>query len=758
MKKSFTPQYRKHARLFVFLPTLLASTITQTLAASDELSTVEVQDLAPTEHAPIDTAGNNSSTVYRVNETGIALFGGAGNSNPYKVIDRLPGVNAQSADAFGLANIPGGTKGLRVRGELSTHGGGGNVDGLPLNGINPGPGNQWLFDLENMSAVTLSQGPVAPDHFAFFTTSGVLDSEVRWPQAKHNLQVAQSAGSNNFWRTFVRADSGQLENGSEIFLSASYTDADKWRGTGKSPAGRNNVEGAWSRPLGEHGKGKLLFAYNDAKANNYRPLTYSQASNLGSWRYYDYDASSSATATTAVNYYDYNRQAFQNGSVIGEFEYAFNDTGKVIFKPYYLKETGNYMDGMANGKVRQWLIDHDWYGFTAEIQTRLANSDLKLGYWSESSAPPGPPTAWKMYNPTASGGVTGASWSILADTTERHRFNSLYALADHSFDTLKIQAGGRYVRETLPGFNFYNTTGIGDVSYSQALEQSSGVVANRSASSFEIGEFLPFVALNYGLTPSADLKLSLGRNYGSPAFDIWPVFQQNSAAFLAKGYSIDKMWHERKAETADAFDLGLNLRTAQAYFSPTVFYSRNHNKGVSYDPGIGIAYSQNNGETHAYGIQASSGWNALSNLALFATASYTNNVFDQNLPLLNGGTLAVAGMQLPDTPKLQANIGGTWQQGDTSVTPMLRYNGDRYGDTLQTQQIDAYYTVDLTLAYKQRVGSGSKLNMSLAVQNLFDKEYIGFINASYYQLMSSSSAYYYPGAPRTIVASLSVDY
>ena len=30
----------------------------------------------------------------------------------------------------------------------------------------------------------------------------------------------------------------------------------------------------------------------------------------------------------------------------------------------------------------------------------------------------------------------------------------------------------------------------------------------------------------------------------------------------------------------------------QGYFEPTLFYARNHNKNVSYDPGIGIAYSR----------------------------------------------------------------------------------------------------------------------------------------------------------------------
>jgi iron complex outermembrane receptor protein len=753
--------HRRRASLIpALIPTLFAAAaLRQAQAADAQVPTVSVVGQMPpgeaSSYISIDHA--DAGTSYRVGRDGIDLLGAPGSSNPYTVIDRLPSVNGQTADAYGLVNIPGGTKGLRVRGELSSHGGGGSVDGLPLTGINPGPGNQWLFDMENIAAVSLGQGPIAPDHLAFFTTGGALDSEIRWPQAQRGFQAGQSLGSHDFRRTFVRADSGLLGDGSDLFLSASYTQADKWRGPGQAPSGRSNAEGAWSRPLGEHANARLLFAYNDVKADNYRPLTYAQASDLNTWRDFDFSSTSSATPSAAVNYFAYNRQNFDNWTAIGEFDYALGEGSGLSVKPYYLKEKGDYFDGMANGKVRRWLIDHDWYGLTAEWKGRLADTGIKLGYWVESSAPPGPPTAWKMYNPTGGGGLGGAMWSILADTTARHRFDSLYVLADRSDGALKTEAGVRYVRETLPGFNFHNTAGIGDVSYDQALSQSSGVIANRSVNSFAISEFLPFVGVGYTLGPATDLKLSLGRNYGSPAFDVWPVFQQNSTTFLTKGYTIDKLWHHIKAETATALDLGLNVRTERGYFAPTLFYSRNHNKNVSFDPGIGVAYSQNVGKTHAYGIQAAAGWSPLATLDLFATAAYDRNVFDEDLKLLNGTTLAVSGKQLPDTPQWSANLGGSWHYGELSASPLLRYTGMRYGDTQQVQKVAGYLTADFTLAYKLRL-AGAKWGSSLSVVNLFDKRYVGFINASYYQLLSNSSAYYYPGAPRTVVAKLTLDF
>lgn len=721
------------------------------------LEPVTVLGQQPQTPAYIATVKDDPATVYRVGQDGVDLFGGPGASNPYRVVNRLPSVYAPTADAYGLVNIPGGTKGLRVRGELSTHGGGGTIDGIPLTGINPGPGNQWLFDMENIAAVSLRQGPIASDRSAFFTTGGVLDSEILWPKAHSGVRASQSGGSYALLRSYARADSGQLADGSAFFVSASYTEADKWRGPGESPSGRSNVEAAWTRPFGEQGKAKLFFSYNNARANNYRPLTYAQAKNLDAYYDYDYSSRSSATPATAVNYYDYNRQNFENWVLFGEFEYAFSPDSKLMFKPYYLSENGEYWDGMANGKVRQWLIDHDWYGMTAEWQGRWGGTLFKAGTWNEASDPPGPPTAWKLYNPNAAGGLGGASWSILADPTNRHYFNSFYAMAESSFNNLKVEVGSRYTRETIPGINFHNTARVGDVSYQQALAQSSGVVANRSVGSFVVGEFLPFIALQYALTPALDLKLSLGRNYGSPAFDVWPVYQQNSAAFLAKGITAKQLWQKVRPETSEGVDVGAELRFEHGYIAPTAYYARFHNKSVSYDPGVGVAYSQNIGESNAYGAQLAAGWTPAERLELFANLSYNRNEFVDDLPLLNGSRLLVSGKQLPDVPEWLFNVGGTWRYGGFSVTPLLRYTGVRYGDTQHTQEIDDYVTTDINLAYEHRFGVG-RFGASLMVQNLFDQHYIGFINASYYQLLSNSNAYYYPGAPRSLVGRVSFEF
>ncbi|WP_295383806.1 TonB-dependent receptor [uncultured Thiodictyon sp.] len=739
------------------MPALLALAPGASGEEAPQLGTVEVSADAPTGanvSLPSDTA-----TVYEVGPAGVQLWGGAGATNPYRTASGMPGVNAQTPDAYGLTNIPGGVKGMRVRGELSTHGGTGTIEGLSLTGIGPGPGYQWLFDAENFAAVSLAQGPIAPDRLAFYTTSGALDTRLLWPQEQLGFQINQTVGSFALNRTFARVDSGRLPDGTAFFVSGSVTDADKWRGPGATPAGRQHLEAALSRPLGERGNVKIYAAYTDMQMDNYRALTYAQTRDLGTYRFYDFADTATTNPLQAATYYQYNRQSFKDWAIFSELSWKFGEATEVVFKPFYVNEEGYYLDGTSTGKVRQWLMDHDWYGATLELTTRLVGTDLKVGYWWESMDPPGPPTAWKMYTPNASGSLAGpVAWTILADVAQRRRYESFYAIADRQIGALQVQGGLRTVSDTQPGLHFYDTTGLGDVSYDQALAQSKGVIAGRSVAPITMNEVLPFLSMAYELSPRVLLRTALGRNYGAPSFDLWPVYQSYYAVFKARGITANQLWQAMRPETADAVDVGMRLTFERGWLEPTLYYARYYNKSVAYDPdGAGplVPFSQNVGQSRGWGVQLTGYWRPLAGLDLFGSLSYDNNQFVEDLPLFTGGTLAVSGLQLPDVPLWSAKVGATWSRGAFAVSPVVRYTDSRYGDTQHTQQVPGYTTVDLTLRYQHRIPRGM-LTASVTCTNLFDAQYIGFINASYYQTFDTSSAYYYPGAPRAVVAQVSL--
>ncbi|MBU3888326.1 TonB-dependent receptor [Methylosinus sporium] len=703
-----------------------------------------------------------SSTAYAADARGLDLASGGGGSNPIRGISWLPSVDAPAIDPYGLANLPGGNKGIRIRGEVSQHGNSiGTVEGLPLSGINPGPGVTWLIDNENLSKIVLRQGPMPSDVNSYFTAGGSFDSRLRWPAEKFGGEISQSVGSFSFLRTFARIDSGEILNGTtKLFVSGSFTDADKWRGSGKDPQGKSGFAvGIDAKPV-DGLEAKFFVAKSSFDQHSYQGLNYQQASNLGAFRRYDFAAYPGPTTASQINYYGYNLQHFDSWTAFGDIAIEVDKTTRFVFKPYYFREDGYYLDGQNNGRIRKWIIDHDMWGVVSELQTRVLDTDAKLGFWHGVQNPPGPPTAWEVFAPNAGGGLINPSWAILGKQTAPHVFDSAYGIASRDFGPLHVEAGARYIWERMAGIDAYNSTGIGDVPYDTALALSSGVIANRSVKPFTIGTFLPFGALTYRLTDDLLLKFSGGGGYGGPGYDAWPVFQQNSATFLAKGITADQFWHSMKPETSTQLDLGLRWSFDGAYGSgyvePTIYYSRNHNKLVSYDPGIGTQYGSNVGESQNYGAQAVVHYSPLESVSLFASLGYQRAEFVEDLPLLPGASAAnywstrVKGKQLPDVPYFISTIGGDLRIEEFTVTPILHIVGSRAGDTSGYQPLAGYSTFDLTVKYEHEIDWGT-ITASVTCMNMFDTAYIGQISSGYYQ-QTSANGIYYPGAPRTVLA------
>jgi iron complex outermembrane receptor protein len=127
------------------------------------LPPVNVQVL-PVDGSQTVTQQDTPATTYVVGPQTTGLLDSGGSANPFRAISILPSVNAPAIDPFGLANIPGSNKGITVRGEQPQHGASNiTVDGVPLTGIDPGPGSQWLFANENIKAIELIEGPIPPD-------------------------------------------------------------------------------------------------------------------------------------------------------------------------------------------------------------------------------------------------------------------------------------------------------------------------------------------------------------------------------------------------------------------------------------------------------------------------------------------------------------------------------------------------------------------------------------------------------------------
>ncbi|MCL4525480.1 MAG: TonB-dependent receptor [Gammaproteobacteria bacterium] len=709
----------------------------------------------------LQTPASGAEQGETISGSALKILGGPGQTNPYQAISLLPSVLAQNPDPYGFANVPGGNKGIRIRGERNPHGGIGTVEGLPLSAINPGPGEQFLFDMEDIRSVTLLRPPFAPNNLSVFTTQGYLNSEVLWPQAQFGGVVSQSFGSFDFHRTFIRMDSGALPTGTRFFVSGSYTHAGQWRGPGGSPDFRYNGEIGISQDFSPTLTAKLYAAYDNMKENNYLPLSYAQASDPGKYYNLGYNANLTGNAAQDVNYYGYNRQKFQDYAIFGELNWHPNAQSTFVLKPFYSQENGYYLMGKnAIGGdqpgLLHWGINHHSYGLVAQYHGSFSGTQVTMGYWFENLNPPGPPTSWKIYRIDPAGGLTFGGWALLARATANHVFNSPYFTVSHDFGALRVTGGARYLMEQTPSFTVYNTQGIGDVSYDAALAQATSVNPIRSASGHTFYQWLPYFGMVYDATPHMQATFAYGRDNGAPAFNNWPQLQMNWPAFQKAGMTVQSGWDTVKPETSNAFNLGLNIHYDRWYLRPALFFATYRNKYVTfYDPRVGISYDQNAGTGHAWGAELSAGVNPLPDLTVFSNLAYDRANFTQNIRTLGGTILPVKGLQFPDTPLFVGSLGASYRYHRFSVSPNVQYLTSRYVDSMHTEVVPGYFLANLNFGYKQHLAGIGTLNANLVIMNLFNRHYIGLIDTSYLQ---SSGASFFPGAPITVAGTVSLQF
>ena len=205
--------------------------------------------------------------------------------NSYQALSLLPGINTFNHDATGLF---GG--GLNVRGFDVTQLGF-TINGVPVNDS----GSYSVFpqeyvDLENICTQQISQGNPDVESPHVGATGGSINIVSCDPEEKRRLRVAQTIGQLSLSRTFVRFDSGRFANNMlKTFVSASHTQADKWKGAGG--AKRDHFDAAFSLDLSPESRILGSIMYNKAVNNNLQTFNLTQLNTLG----YNADYSTSFT-------------------------------------------------------------------------------------------------------------------------------------------------------------------------------------------------------------------------------------------------------------------------------------------------------------------------------------------------------------------------------------------------------------------------------------------------------------------------------
>lgn len=709
-----------------------------------------VRSLAPVEiqgeHArePIAPAPSGD-TITRVNAEGIRLFGGPAQSNPWTALRAAPSVNFQSADPYGL----GRPSSLRLRGKSSTHIGR-TLNGLPIAGepgFANGKGGADLVDLENLSSISLTRGPVAADRGFGFSNSGVVDSELRWPEHRFSAQAAQSFGTYDFRRTFVRLDTGDLgSHAARAFVSVSDTLADQWRGPGDSR--RTNIEAAIALDISPRIQAKLYGVHHQIRWHSNRALSHAQAQDESQYEDIVYNDRLTGNAKDDVFYYQFNRQDLTNKALIGDVRIALGDHDQIVFKPYYWQEKGWVLSGSANelgkGKpgVNRWNVDHDNYGFDLHYESRPDWGEWRVGYWYQSSEAPPPPTDRASYEIQPDGSLAFRQWSTLAETT-RHKYMNPYATVTWQYGPVELSGGLRYMQYKDPSFQYFEADGV-----TPSPDMYSKGRTYRS--------WLPNAGIAWHITPDLLASAHYGRTYGRQNWgSVASTYTQNKAAFQAAGLHFNDIWNGLRPEQSDNYDLGLRYSFPTGYIASTLYYTRYKHKQLNmFDPDINVSYHQSAARATAKGLELELGLNPVSDLDVYLSWSWNKASYDDDIATKAGTVIPVGGKQMQDSPRHMAKATAVWRPGAWTLMLAANHIGSRFGDTEEKERVASHTVFDAGVSYDFSRFMGIRdASLGLTVSNLFDKRYIGVINSSDYTVGGKPS--YYPGAPRTVVLALS---
>lgn len=739
---------RRYIAIFMFLAlgVIAVSECHAQTAPKEETKTIPpitVTDRKETD-SMIKPAEITSGTTEKIDKTIINIQGGPEQISPYKALSTQPGVDIRFRDGFGMELSH------RIRGK-SDRNIGETLEGLPLKGIGPGIGLSTMIDLENIESIVLEKGAISADSgFGYGSDNGMVDMRIKTPSNDPHVTLKQVLGSQTFSRSYFRGDSGNVGDIAKVFISGSYTRADKWKGSGQSPDGRKNcafgISGTSDQPI----EWAVYSVYNEDNRHSYRGLSYEQTQDLSRYRDFDYNSTLTGNSSQDVNYYDYNRQHFKTYTFIGKLKAPITNQSSITFKPYYLRDEGYSYSGAGN-KIIDWLIEHDTYGAMLEYMHTIGGYEFKLGWWYQEDEPPGPPTSRKN---RSTNGLAFLGWERLAEATN-HKFSSPYITVKKAFGGATINLGLKYLWITKPDFTYYDTAGIPDVDYDTALSLASDVDFKLKGRTHEV--FLPNIGVTYELSKTSLLRANYGKNYNTPQYGLGGQIVNLRNKGLTE-QELQKMWEDLEPETSDNFDFGFIYNNGRAFISSTIFYSLVENVGGSfYDPILKMNYSQNTGEAHSYGLELATGYAFTPNFNVGLSATYNKYEFTTDIEAARGSTIQAEGHQIPDVPEFMANLSANWRIGGFMITPTVRYLGQRYVDVENEYSVDSCFLADLALSKTFKIAQKHDLTLSFSVTNLLDEEYISVVSASDISLGRENPTYYV-GAPRTFFFSLQYDF
>lgn len=675
------------------------------------------------------------------------------------------------------------------------------VDGIPTGDarFNGGSPPQRFIESSNIASIAVSQsaGDIgAPSRFAL---GGFVDFITDEPRPDAGVTAELGSGSDDFYRGYLRVDTGETSGGLSAMASYSYQENDIWAGPDNRSSERDHAELKIVQRWDNGSFIKARASYNDQTDNDFNIIT------LGEFRA-DPDNDRASDVLSGVPARDIDFGGALGGTredalVYLNGRWQVSDDVQLNLNPYYQTldgESFRYQDrqrrltggnpyavtgySATGGAVRPAVIttrnsnvvggpadmrvtprDRDRYGVTGEgkISDLASRHTLRLGFWWEG----GDSTESRNFYP-----IVNSAQSIAYD---RNLLN--YAEYDRE---AKIETTMLYAQDSIQLLPDVLRADIGvtwfDISYRAKSPLEYAAVVDFSQES----DINPKLALSWQVTDRIEVFGGYAQNFAGLPED----------AFLGSTAVINPS--DLDPIETENFDLGVRY-TADSYVLSLQGYAvelKNNIGIVPRDPTVVDPEEivRGNVATKAANIRgldtlgleftaiAEVGWFDLYGAYSYQDATHEDpavgSVEYNNLAAVG----VIGGERVRDIPEHSF-------YGQIGVEPIAglhaqlngRYVGRRVGghiiapntfQTIAVEELPGYAVFGANLSYDVPVTSWlSELKLQLNVDNLFDKEYLGAVSSATatqpeFGLLTGPSVRtldrYFIGAPRTVTFSV----
>ncbi len=691
-----------------------------------------------------------------------------------KLLNRIPGVNVQSNDAFG-ANEESQT--ISLRGFNGTRLGY-TLDGLPLgdnaygnyNGLNI----SRALIAENFGGVELASGIGSLGTASTSNLGGTVQYYSDDPSTVMGGRVAQTVGSDANRRTYLRVDTGE-HNGFSAYLSGINAKADMWARP-ESPTSTRQFNG---KAVYQFDGGKLT-AFVDTSRTSQADYAYLSKSGMArglgwDWNLYAPDWNRAlAAAYCATATYDASRCAFSGGVdnvddayyqsralrddnlyyVAGDF--APNDAISLHTQLYHHENAGQghwWAPGQASNpgtaqalpiSIRSTNYSINRTGGIASLGWNLGPHHLEAGLWYEKNDHHVERNFYWIDGPVDDD-------TFLRDP-DRRLFSQDYVITTRQ---LYLQGSFKFLDGRLSV-----DVGAKSPSTTMSARETAGIAVESPVATGTLKarkSLLPQGGLSWRLAEGQEVFLSYAENIAA--------FQGGGAGgpLLVTQAAFDATRGNLEPEKSRTFEGGYRLVRDTFEASAVAYDVTFDNRLLSLNPCPGIQQGTsaacttrfyNVGSVSSRGGELTFIWKPNAHFQWYNSASFNRSTYDDDY-LQNGVTIATEGKSTVDTPKRMFASEISWAYAGWNLNLRGKYTGQRYYTYTNDQGFGGYTSFDAGAGYDfGQVSALQSLKLSLNVTNLTDKRYASNLTAFANSDPNGRQMAFHASAPRQVFLTL----